>query len=138
MARAELRGKKRIHRERKKTCRGRDAILLHNDGAVVKRGTWAEDRGQQTVGKPGVEWISAFDVRAQADFALNDDQSTGLVLRKEIRCKHDVVVGIAFNGRRSQKCEAASQIGENVANLRLKNNDERKHYVRQDVRDHPI
>ena len=45
MARAQLRGKKRIHRKRQETSRCGDAIFLHDDGAVMQRSARAEDRG---------------------------------------------------------------------------------------------
>ena len=103
VAGAELGGEQRIHGERQEAGGGGDAVFLHDDRAVVQRGAGTEDCGQQIVGEAGVERDSALDVGAQADFALDDDERSGLVLGKKIGGQHDVVVGIALGGRATQK-----------------------------------
>ena len=97
MPRSQLRREHRIHRERKKTGGGRNAVPLHNHRAVVQRRARPENRRQQIVGKPRIHSHAAFDVRAQADLPLNHDQRARLILRKKIRRQHDVVINI---GRR--------------------------------------
>ena len=138
MARAELSGEQRIHGKRKKTGGGGDAIIFHDDGAVVQRGAGTENCGQQIVGEAGVEGHAAFDVGAQSDFAFDHDECAGLVLGEKIRGQDDVVVGIAVGGRAAQKAQAAAQVGEHVPDLRLEDHDQRKHQVGENVADHPV
>ena len=94
VASSELSREKRIHRERKKAGGRGDAIFLHDHSTVVQRRAGAEDGRKQIVGKARIEGDSAFDVSAQADLTLDDDQGAGLMLGKEIRGENDVVVGI--------------------------------------------
>ena len=74
----------------------------------------------------------------RSDFAFDDDQGAGLVLGEKIRGQHDVVVGITIGGRRSEERQAAAEIGEHVANLRLEDHDQGEDDVRQDVADDPV
>ena len=69
MARAELAAEPRVDRQRQEAGRRRDAIVLHDHGAVVQRRGRLEDAHQQVVGERGVERDAALDVVAQADAA---------------------------------------------------------------------
>src|SRR6476646_947105 len=96
MARAELGGEKRIHRQRKKACGGCDAILLHNNCSVMKRSAGAKDGREEIIGEPSVERYTTFDVGTESDFTLDDDEGTSLMLREKIGSEHDVVVCVGF------------------------------------------
>ena len=93
MARAELSGEQGVHGKRQEASGGSDTVFLHNGGAVVQRRAGTEDGRQQMVGEPGVQRHAAFDVGAQADLALDHDQRSRLLLREQVRCQHDVVIG---------------------------------------------
>ena len=84
------------------------------DAAVVKRSAGAKNGGEQIVGEAGIERDSAFDVGAKSDLALNHDESAGLMLGKQIRGQHDVIVGVAFTGGAAKERQAAAKIGKYV------------------------
>jgi len=134
----ELSGQQRIHGKRKKASSGSNPIFLHDDGAIMQRGAGTENGSEQVVGKSGIERDAAFDMGAQADFAFDDDQSSGLMLRKKIRGEDDVVVGIAVSRRGSEERQAPAEISEHVTYLRLKYDDQGKDYVGQNVADNPV
>ena len=124
--------------EWEETGGGGDAIFLHDDGAVVQRSAGTEDGRQQIVGEAGIERDAAFDVGAQSDLALDDDERAGLVLGKKIGGEDDVVVGIAIGGGAVEESQAAAEVGENVANLRLEDDDQREDEVGKHVAHHPV
>src|SRR6185437_10240284 len=98
MARAKLCGKYRIHGQGQKASSGGNAVLLQDDSSVVQRGARAKDGGQQIVGNARIQRNSAFDVSTQSDLALDYDQRASLVLRKQIRGQHNVIVNVRFAG----------------------------------------
>src|SRR6201997_3898009 len=120
---AELRGEQRIHGKGKKARGCGNAIFLDDHRTVVQGSAGAEDSGEEIVGKASIERYAAFDVGAQSDFTFDDDQGAGLVLGEKVGGQHDVVVGITFGRGRAEERQAPSEIGENVANLRLENHD---------------
>ena len=73
VAGAEIAAHAWIDRQRQKTGRGRDAIALDDDRAVVQRRRWLEDARQQVVGDHRVERNAALDVVAKADLPLEHD-----------------------------------------------------------------
>ncbi len=134
----ELRREKRVHRQREETGSGGDAIFLDQNSSIMERGAGPEDGGEQIVRKPGIERNTTFDVGAQADFTLDHDQGTGLVLRKEIGSEDDVVIGIVVAGRSAKKGQAAAEVSQDVTNLRLKNYDQGEDNVGQHAAENPI
>ena len=69
----------RIDRERQEARGRRDPALLQNDRAVVQRRRRLKDRHEQIVGQRRIERDAAFDVVAQADFALDHQNATDLL-----------------------------------------------------------
>src|SRR3954452_13509479 len=104
----------------------------------MQRCAGAEDGRKQIVGQAGVERDSTFDVSAEADFTLDDDQGAGLMLGEEIRGENNIIVGITFACRAPKESQTAAEVGENVANFRLKDHDQGKHYVGEHAADYPV
>ena len=77
----------------------------------MQRSAGAKDGGEQIVGETSVKRHSAFDVSAKADLALDHDESASLMLGKQIRGQHDVIVRIAFVVGAAEERQAAAKIG---------------------------
>ena len=75
----------RIHRERKEAGRGRDPILLDDDGTVVQRRLDLEDADDQVVGQHRIERDAALDVVAQANLAFEGNDGAHPLRREHAR-----------------------------------------------------
>src|SRR5204862_8051252 len=97
-----------------------------------------ENRSQQVVRKMGVQRHSTLNISTQANLALDHDQRARLMLRKKIRCQHDVVVCIHFSSNRAAESQLAPESRQCLSNFRLENHYQRKDSVRQHRADQPI
>src|SRR5438309_4260031 len=105
MPRSQLRGQHGIHRERQEARRRRNAVALHDHGAIVQRSAGTKNGRQQVIRQPRVQGDTAFDVGTQANFALDHNQRARLVLGKQVGCEDDVVIGLSFGWGNTTKAE---------------------------------
>ena len=94
-----------IHRERQEARRRRNAVALHDHGAIVQRSAGTKNGRQQVIRQPRVQGDTAFDVGTQANFALDHNQRARLVLGKQVGCEDDVVIGLSFGWGNTTKAE---------------------------------
>ena len=138
--RAEIAAHQRIDRQRQETRRRRDAIALDDDGAVVQRRSRLEDARQQVVGDHRVERNAAFDVVAQADLPLEDDDRARAA-RGQVRGRDDelldrfVRVLGAFEVAEERR---AAEVRERAPDVGLEQHDDREHDVAGQVADDPV
>ena len=119
----------RIDRQRQKAGGRRDAIVLHDDGAVVQRRFRLKDAHEQIVGEHRVERKPRLDVVAQADLPLDDDDRArprGRQLRRRDRDLFDRLLG-AFLRQEISEERRAAEVRERAADVGLKQHDGGKH-----------
>ena len=140
MARPELLAEPRVDRQRQKTGRGRHAIVLHDDRAVVERRRGLKNAQQQIVRQQGVERNAALDVVAQADLALERDDGADALRRQHARGDHqlfDRFLGRLRLGEIPEERRAA-QMRERAADVGLKEHDDGEDEIADQIADQPV
>ena len=138
--RAQLAADARVHGERKETGRRRDAVLLEDHRAVVKRRPRVEDRDEQVVGETRIQRNAALDVVPQPDFALDGDDRSHALRRQHGRGHDDLfdpLVGRLLAVEIPEERRLA-EMRQRAADIGLEDHDRRKCHVHQHVADHPV
>ena len=138
MPRPQLRRKHRVHGERQEAGGSGDALSLNDHGPVMQWGAGAKDRGQKIIGDARIQRDAAFDIGAQANVTFYDDQRAGLILRKQICRQNYVVVGVSFGTRRATEAKPGAQSCEGMANLRLKDHNQRENNIGKQSAEKPV
>jgi hypothetical protein len=89
----------------------------------VQGSAGAKDSREQIVREDRAQRHPTLDVSSQTNFAFDDDESAGLVLRKEVSGEDNVVVCIGFGGHGSAEAEFTTEARESLANLNGENDD---------------
>ena len=102
---------------------GGDAVVLHDDPAVVEDGLGVEDREHEFLRKNGVEIHAGRGELADADVALDGDERAELAAREVEDRVHEEFEGFLFLQGRAEEMLAA-EFGEGAAEFGLEDDDE--------------
>ena len=126
MTGAELLAQLRIDRQRQEARRRRNAIGLHDHGAVVQRRRGLKDAHEQIVGQHGVERNPALDVIAQSDLPLDRDDGADPLGGQQPRGDDQLLDRFLGRFRLREVAEErrAAEMRERPADIGLKQHDD--------------